>query len=112
MPPQPMTTTVSPGATRAVLKMAPVPVTTAQPINAARSSGISLRIFTIAFSCTSICSANEDKLRNWWILPGFDHVMRLETPGISLTLVLVQMAGRPAVHWSQVPQKTERQVTT
>jgi hypothetical protein len=64
MPPQPITTTVSPGATLAVLKIAPTPVMTPQPISAARSSGMSCRIFTKAFSCTSICSAKDDILRN------------------------------------------------
>jgi hypothetical protein len=37
---------------------------TPQPISAANSSGMSLRILTMAFSCTSICSANDDRLRN------------------------------------------------
>ncbi len=71
IPPQPMTATVDPGATFAVLNTAPTPVVTAQPISAARSSGMSSRIFTsaarssgmsfviftMAFSWISICSA-------------------------------------------------------
>ncbi|MCY1546703.1 hypothetical protein D9M68_827160 [compost metagenome] len=57
IPPQPSTATVSPGRTLAVLNTAPVPVVTAQPSSAARSSGISRRIATSACSCTSICSA-------------------------------------------------------
>ena len=56
-PPAPNTATVAPGSTRAVLSTAPTPVVTPQPISAARSSGMSSRIFTTAFSCTSICSA-------------------------------------------------------
>ncbi|MNN30825.1 hypothetical protein D3C81_1444850 [compost metagenome] len=64
MPPHPITATVSPGRTLAVLNTAPVPVVTAQPSSAARSSGMSRRIATQAFSCTSICSANPDRLTN------------------------------------------------
>ena len=56
-PPQPTTHTVSPGTTRAALKIAPAPVVTAQPRIAARSSGISGSIRTQACSWTSICSA-------------------------------------------------------
>ena len=40
-PPQPITATVLPGSTLAVWITAPTPVVTPQPINAARSSGIS-----------------------------------------------------------------------
>ena len=65
MPPQPMTATVDPGSTAAVRNAAPTPVITAQPMTAARSSGMSFRIFTTAFSCTSICSANEARSANW-----------------------------------------------
>jgi hypothetical protein len=36
----------------------------------------------------------------------------LATPGSSFTLVSVQMAGRPVVQFSQVPQNTDRQVMT
>ena len=56
-PPQPNTATVEPGSMRAVLSTAPTPVVTPQPISAARSSGMSSRIFTSAFSWTSIFSA-------------------------------------------------------
>ena len=66
MPPQPITATVSPGSTFAVRNTAPTPVMTPQPISAARSSGMSSRIFTTAFSCTSICSANRQRWANWW----------------------------------------------
>ena len=48
MPPQPITATVEPGSTLAVLNTAPTPVVTPQPISAARSSGMSSRIFTSA----------------------------------------------------------------
>jgi len=51
------TATVEPASTRAVLRTAPTPVVTPQPIRAPRSSGISLPTRTSPLSCTSICSA-------------------------------------------------------
>ena len=83
-PPQPITATVEPGSTLAALNTAPTPVITPQPTSAARSSGISGSIFTIEFSCTSICSAKEDRLRNWFMCSPF-QVMRCATPGSILT---------------------------
>ena len=56
-----MTATVEPGSTRAALNTAITPVTTPQPTRAARSIGISWSIFTMACSCTHICSANADR---------------------------------------------------
>ncbi|MGX1297712.1 hypothetical protein AB7M75_007620 [Bradyrhizobium ottawaense] len=85
---------------------------TPQPISAARSSGISFRILTIAFSCTSICSAKDDRLRNWCSFSGLDHCIRFEAPGSNFTVVSVQSTVRPVVQLSQVPQNTDRQVTT
>ena len=111
-PPQPITATVSPGRTLAVFTAAPKPVITPQPISAARSSGISSRIFTIAFSCTSICSANEESWANVCSRPVLSHSRRFDSPGGSFTSVLLHSAGRPVVQFSQMPQNTERQVTT
>src|ERR1700743_2133552 len=85
---------------------------TPQPISAARSSGMSWRILTMAFSCTSICSANDDRLRNWFSFSDRAHDSRLDTPGIIFTVVSVHSTGRPVEQLSQVPQNTERQVTT
>jgi hypothetical protein len=68
-PPQPMTATVSPGRTLEVWIAAPTPVITEQPIRAARSSGMSLRIATQACSWISICSAKDDRFRNCCIGP-------------------------------------------
>ncbi len=62
MPPQPTTATVEPGSTFAALNTAPTPVITPQPTRAARSSGMSLPIFTTACSCTSMFSANTERL--------------------------------------------------
>ena len=59
-PPQPITATVEPTSTLAVLITAPKPVVTPQPISAARSSGMSSRIFTRACSWISMCSAKEE----------------------------------------------------
>ena len=56
-PPAPYTATVEPGFTRAVLRAAPTPVVTPQPISAAMSNGTSLSIGTTPLSCSSICSA-------------------------------------------------------
>ena len=56
-PPTPKTATVEPGCTFAVFTAAPNPVVTPHPMSAAASSGMSFRIATTAFSCTSIFSA-------------------------------------------------------
>ncbi|MGY3585153.1 hypothetical protein ACVIF9_003830 [Bradyrhizobium sp. USDA 4350] len=85
---------------------------TPHPISAARSSGISFLIFTIAFSCTSICSANDDRLRNWLSFSFLPHDRRLEAPGSIFTVVSVHSTVRPVVQLSQVPQNTDRHVTT
>src|ERR1700743_25781 len=85
---------------------------TPQPIKAASSSGISFLILTMAFSCTSICSAKDDRLRNWFSFSFLPHDRRFEAPGIIFTVVSVHSTGRPVVQLSQVPQNTERHVTT
>ena len=58
-PPQPITATVDPGSTLAVLNTAPTPVVTPHPMSAARSRGMSSRIFTRPCSWMSMRSANE-----------------------------------------------------
>ncbi len=45
-PPQPITATVEPGSTCAVLSAAPTPVVTPQPMSASTSSGRSVSTFT------------------------------------------------------------------
>ena len=57
-PPQPMTATVEPGSTSAVLSAAPTPVVTPQPISASCSSGTSVSTLTIDDSLQVIASAN------------------------------------------------------
>ena len=111
-PPQPITATVEPGSTLAALNTAPTPVITPQPTSAARSSGMSGSIFTIAFSCTSISSAKDDRFRNWFISSPPFHDRRRETPGGNLTSVFSHRLGWPVTHCGQVPQNTERQVMT
>jgi hypothetical protein len=65
----------------AVWITAPTPVVTPQPINAARSSGMSGRIFASVCSCTSMRSANDDRFRNWYSsLPPDDR--RGGSPGV------------------------------
>ena len=62
-PPQPMTATVAPGGTPAVLRTAPTPVATAQPTSAASSSGASARTRIAPDSGTTTRSANEETPR-------------------------------------------------
>ena len=62
-PPQPITATVAPSGTAAVLRTEPMPVATAQPIRAATSSGASRRIGTAPEAGTTASSANEDTPR-------------------------------------------------
>ena len=72
-PPQPITATVSPGRTLAVWNTEQTPVSTPQPIRAARSRGMSLRMGVQACSWISIISANEERLRYCCIGPlGWD----------------------------------------
>ena len=66
----------------------------------------------MAFSCTSICSANDDRLRNWCSFSDRAQDSRFDTPGSIFTVVSVHSTGRPVVQLSQVPQNTDRQVTT
>ena len=62
-PPQPITATVAPSGTAAVLSTEPTPVATAQPTMATRSSGASSRILTAPERGTTTRSANEDTPR-------------------------------------------------
>src|ERR1700730_1799447 len=62
-PPVAKTATVEPGSTLAVLRTAPTPVMTAQPIRAAPSIGISGLILIAADWCTTEYSANDDMPR-------------------------------------------------
>ena len=55
---------VAVGGTAAVRNTAPRPVVTEQPMSAARSRGMSSRIFTSAFSWMSMFSAKLDRCRN------------------------------------------------
>ena len=62
-PPQPITATLAPGGTWAVLRTAPTPVATAQPTIATTSSGASRRMRIAPDSGTTTRSANEDTPR-------------------------------------------------
>ena len=59
-PPEPTTRTESPGRTGAALNTAPVPVSTAQPISAATSIGISSGIFVAQRAGTTASSAKDE----------------------------------------------------
>src|SRR3954465_16015669 len=60
-PPSPITATLEPAWTRAVLMTAPTPVITAQPNRAASSSGSSRSIFTSERRDTTEYSANAEQ---------------------------------------------------
>ena len=111
MPPQPITATVSPGRTFEVWIAAPTPVITAQPIRAARSSGISLRIATHACSWISICSAKDDRCENWLI---FSSTLCSRGSSALPRRVsgLMHSDMWPVRQCSQWPQKAETQVIT
>ena len=94
-----------------MLSTAPTPVVTPQPISAARSSGMSLRIFTTAFSCTSIFSANDERCANWRISsPPFES--RGAEPRGRIVAAPPHMFGRPERQYSQLPQNADRQPIT
>ena len=106
-----MTAAVSPGRTRAVLSAAPSPVVTPQPISATRSSGMSGRICTSAFSCTSMRSAKARRCANCAIgSPSFES--RGGSPSGRMVASPSQRFGRPARQYSHVPQNAERQPIT
>src|SRR5574337_512733 len=58
MPPSPSTVTESPSCTRAALRTAPTPVSTAQPISAASANGSCCGSVISAASLTTTCSAS------------------------------------------------------
>src|SRR6202011_1615978 len=105
-PPVAKTATVEPGSTRAVLRTAPTPVMTAQPINAAPSIGISGVILIAADWCTTEYSANEDMPRpkqlisrsalRWRRVPSGNVPGALRMPE--------HRWGWPIVHMRQRPQ--------
>ena len=111
-PPQPTTATVSPGVTLQALKIVPAPVVTAQPMTAARSSGISGSIFTQACSWISICSAKAERLSIWLTTDPSGRVMRGASPAPRRVSPPRQSDMRPVTQYSQWPQNAERQETT
>ena len=85
---------------------------TPQPTSVARSSGISLSIFTSAFSWTSICSAKAERFMNWFMTSPPRQDSRRDMPGCIFTSVFSQRFGWPVLHCGQLPQKTDRQPMT
>ncbi len=65
MPPQPITATVEPGSTFAVLSAAPTPVITPQPTSAALSSGIPESILITDCLGSTAYSAITAVLAKW-----------------------------------------------
>jgi hypothetical protein len=59
-PPQPMTATVAPAGTWAVLRTAPTPVAMAHPMRQSASSGASRRTFTAPEAGTTTRSAKAE----------------------------------------------------
>ena len=106
-----ITATVAPTSTLAVLITAPKPVVTPQPISAARSSGMSGRIFTRACSWISMCSAKADSEKSWCNSPP-SRDSRGASASPRATSGFWHEKGRPVVQNSQWPQKTDRQVMT
>ena len=100
MPPAPITTTVWPGCTFARLRTAPAPVTTAQPMRQAASSGMSLEITTAWLSATTVRSVNTPALANWKAFSPPTVNGRL-----SLPIVDLQWVGWPRSQASQRPQR-------
>ena len=103
MPPAPITATVSPGCTLARLSTAPAPVTTAQPMRQAASSGISLEITTAWLSATTVRSVNTPALANWNAFSPATVNGRLRRPIVSR-----QWVGWPRSQASHSPQLPER----
>ena len=113
MPPPPITATVEPGSTLAVLNTAPSPVVTPQPMSAARSSGMSLSIFTSACSCTSICSAKLDRSKNWCTgVPSWCRRGGCRRAHAAVSDLFEHSDRWPVRQCSQLPQYTDRHVIT
>ena len=104
-PPQPMTTTLAPGSTFAVLTTAPTPVMTEQPTRLALSSGMSSRTGTAPDSGTTAYSANEAMRAKWWMSSPLRWSRgvpsNMNQRGVSAPL---QRTGRPSTQWTHQPQ--------
>src|SRR3546814_7726069 len=107
-PPQPTTATVSPGVTLHALKIVPAPVVTAQPINAARSSGMAGSIATQACSWTSIASEKADRVSVWLTGVQSGRVMRGADPAGRSVSPPMPSDTRPVTQYSQHRHKDDR----
>ena len=104
-PPQPITATVAPAGTCAVLRTAPTPVKTPQPSRQARESGRAGSIFTTLFWLTSMYSAKLPSATNWWTGPLVVAQSRrcVRPPGVVVGEAPVRLPGHavrtvPAEH--------------
>ena len=114
-PPQPMTATRDPLSTAAVRVTAPQPVSTAQPIRAARSSGVSARIGTATDSGTTAYSANEEielKCFSSWPSSESRDVPSASVPVAAMRPPCSQKFGRPARQALQSPHEGTSASTT
>ena len=108
-PPQPMTTTLEPGLTPAVLTTAPSPVSTPQAMSAALSRAMS---FGIAIACdwsTTMRSAKAPVRRPWTIgLPALSLSGVARSSGNTSS----QKTGAPSAQAGQKPQLRMSVATT
>jgi hypothetical protein len=72
---------------------------------------MSARIFTIDRSCTSIYSANDERLLVCWSGVPFS-IIRCGSLGSRRVLGLRQRDNRPVMQYSHSPQNVEMQVIT
>lgn len=107
-PPSPITATDSPAATRAVLRTAPAPVSTAQPSRAARSGGSPAGIGMTALSGTTTASASAPRPR-----VRCSEVPSSVSPRATVGAVLAaQSQGSSCWHHQQVRQAGAQLSTT
>jgi hypothetical protein len=108
-PPQPITATLAPGCTPAVLRAAPSPVVTPQPSRASCSSGRSVVTGTIDASSTTMASAKVPH----------PHTAVAVRPSGRAKRVAARTAGpssqwldRPFTHHQQLPQAGDTEAST
>ena len=107
-----MTATVSPGRTPAVLNTAPRPVVTPQPIRAARSRGMSSRIFTTRVLVDEHLLGERARARANWKTGAAVAAQAGRLGRVGGGADGCTGAVGPDTQKSQWPQKTERQVMT
>jgi hypothetical protein len=112
-PPQPITSTESPGRTFAVFSTAPTPVMTAQPRSATCSSGSDGSTGKTVLAGTTERSANDDGTL-WWIrvAPVEKRVVPSDRNPRSNISRRSHTEGRPEVQRRHAPQYGSHEQTT